>query len=521
MSATVTSAAPATHPWNAPITCALITAALVMITWDSVAQIPLMHDEWAYWMQAQQFAALSWSQPSPRLPEFFEQLYVLVSPVYAAKYWPGHAMAIAAGFAVGLPWLLPLTLSAASGALVFMLARRVSGTLAASLTFVLWVSTFGNLRFRASYFSEITTSFAWLLAWWALLEWRETRRMGWMVTLALATGLGAITRPATMFVFAIPVGLLVIADVWRATGVQRATLARHLAVGVACGTAVLTILPFWSARTTGSARITPLAAYTQQYLPFDVPGYSVSDTPPERTVPPEMERVRGFLREIKVEQATAPVWRTFAERAGFLLRDAFAGWRLPFVVAFAVGLAVGGQVAWFAFGSVLLLVAGYVTQAHTRDWTVYYLEAFPVVAFVAALGVRRILLSIRAQVRQLPAADVMPKLVYRLLTAAIIALLLSDTYAATQTLSKVGARTVAFRKAVARLGRTPNVVFVRYAERRNMHLALVANEGDLGLAQSWLVHDRGADNARLMALVPGRTAYLYDEASGAFTEMQR
>ncbi len=492
-----------------------------MLTWDSVSQLPLMHDEWAYWMQAQQFAALGWSQPAPQLPEFFEQLYVLVSPVYAAKYWPGHAMAIAAGFAIGLPWLLPLALSAASGALVFLLARRVSGPFTASLTFVLWVSTFGNLRFRASYFSEITTSFAWLLAWWALLQWRETRRLSWMVTLALATGLGAISRPATMFVFAIPVGLLVLADIWRATGDQRPHLVRQLAIGMACGTAVLGILPLWSVRTTGSGRLTPLAEYTQQYMPFDVPGYSVSDTPPERTVPPEIERVRGFLREIKVEQATAPVWRTFAERAGFLLRDAFAGWRLPFVLAFAVGLAVGGPVAWFAFGSVLLLVAGYVTQAHTRDWTIYYLEAFPVVAFVAALGVRRIVESIRGQLPRLPAPDALPKLAYRVLAAAIMSLLLRDTYVASQTLARVGARTVVFREAVTRLERSPNIVFVRYAERRNMHLALVANEGDLARAHSWVVHDRGADNARLMALAPGRTAYLYDEVTGAFTEMQR
>jgi 4-amino-4-deoxy-L-arabinose transferase-like glycosyltransferase len=521
VSATVTSAAPTPHPWNAPITCALITAACVMITWDAVLQLPLMHDEWAYWMQAQQYAALSWSQPSPRLPEFFEQLYVLVSPEYAAKYWPGHAMAIAAGFVVGFPWLLPLVLSAASGALVFLLGRRVAGPRVASLTFVLWVSTFGNLRFRASYFSEITTSFAWLLAWWALLEWRATRNVNWMVTLALATGLGAITRPATMFVFAIPVGLLVIADVWRAAGEQRAKLARQLAIGIAVGTAVLAILPLWSARTTGSARLTPLAAYTQQYLPFDVPGYSVSDTPPERTVPPEMERVRGFLREIKVEQATAPVWRTFAERAGFLLRDAFAGWRLPFVLAFAVGLAVSGPVVWFAFGSVLLLVAGYVTQAHTRDWTVYYLEAFPVVALIAALGTRHIARSAQARFALLPRADALPRIALRLLSAGVVALLLRDTYTAAQTLAKVGARTVAFRDGVARLEHAPNVVFVRYAERRNMHLALVANEGILDLAPSWIVHDRGADNARLMELVPGRTAYLYDEASGAFTEMQR
>jgi len=235
-----------------------------------------------------------------------------------------------------------------------------------------------------------------------------------------------------------------------------------------------------------------------------------------------MERVRGFLRGIKVEQATAPVWRTFAERAGFLLRDAFAGWRLPFIFAFAMGLAVGGPLVWFAFGFVLLLVAGYVTQAHTRDWTIYYLEAFPVVAFIAAVGAKRVIDRIRRpQVGGLDGGARPGRPATRVLALAASVFVVSDIWSARETLGKVGARTVAFRAAVARLEQAPNIVFVRYAERRNMHLALVANAGELDLAPSWIVHDRGADNARLMALAPGRTAYLYDEASGAFTEMQR
>ncbi|HVZ49744.1 MAG TPA: glycosyltransferase family 39 protein, partial [Gemmatimonadaceae bacterium] len=375
----------------APWVFGAVATLCVLVTWGSLRALPLLHDEWAYWTQAGQYAALRWSAPAPPIPAFFEQLYVLVAPVYAAKYWPGHALMIAPGFAVGLPALVPLVLTGVAGALVFALARRVSGPNVAAATFVLWVSSFGNLRFRASYFSELTTSAAWLAAWYALLRWRETRRAGWMVALAASTGWGAITRPATMFVFAIPVGAVVIADVWRTRR------WRQLVLGLACGTVVLGILPLWSARTTGDWRTTPLALYTRQYLPFDVPGYTVNDTPPERGLPPEMERVRAFLHDIKVEQATAPAWRTFAERAGFLLRDAFAGWRLPFVIAFAFGIVVAGPAGWFAAGSAVLLVVAYVTQAHTRDWTVYYLEAFPVVAYVTARGVRAMLHAIAAR----------------------------------------------------------------------------------------------------------------------------
>lgn len=501
----------------APVVAGVVAAVLVWVTWGAVRFLPLMHDEWAYWTQAYQYAALQWTSPAPAVPEAFEQLYVLVDPVFASKYWPGHALALAAGFAIGLPALMPLLLTGVAGALTYALARSLAGGRVAVLTFVLWAGTFGNLRFRASYFSELTTSAAWLGAWWALLRWRETRSARWMVVLAACTGWGAITRPATMFVFAIPVGVVVITDVAR----QRRWT--HLAAGVATGCAVLAILPWWSARTTGDWRITPLALYTRQYLPFDVPGTMVRDTPPERALPAEMERVRLFLRQLKEDQVKAPAWRTFAERTGFLVRDAFAGWRLPFVVAFAAGIVMGGPVGWFAMGSVLLLVVAYVTQAHSRDWTVYYLEAFPVVAFLAAVGTRALLNGlIRRRPRQGEPAR--RALTFRVATIAAVgfgAVLTRDALVARRTLARVGAHTVEFHAGVAALPRAPRVVFVRYADRRNMHLSLVANRAPLAAADTWIVHDLGARNVEVMAMAPGRTAYLYDEASARFLEMVR
>lgn len=487
-------------PWIAGVAASLC----VYVAWGSLSPWPIMHDEWAYWLQAGQYAALRWSVPPPPVPEFFEQLYVLVTPVFASKYWPGHAITIAPGFALGVPALVPLLLTGLAGALVFASARRVAGQNVAALTFVLWVSTFGNLRFRASYFSELTTSTVWLAAWYALLRWRETRRPAWMAVLAVCTGWGAVTRPATMFVFAIPVGIVVIGDAWRYR------LWRHLVLGVLCGTVVLGVLPLWSARTTGDWRTTPLALYTRQYLPFDVPGYVVNDAPPERALPPEMERVRGFLREIKTEQVTAPAWLTFAARAGFMLRDAFAGWRLPLALAFAFGLATCGRIGWFAVGSAVLLVVAYASQAHTRDWTVYYLEAFPAVAFVSALGVRAFLRIAKVGWR--------PRWLAPIAIVAVVAVA-ADTASARSILGRVASHTVEFRGGVASLPKSPNVVFVRYAPQRNMHISLVTNEGVLDNARSWIVHDRGADDIRLIGMAKGRTPYLYDEASGRFVEL--
>ena len=70
----------------------------------------------------------------------------------------------------------------------------------------------------------------------------------------------------------------------------------------------------------------------------------------------------------------------------------------------------------------------------------------------------------------------------------------------------------------------PNIVFVRYAPDRGagaMHIALVANDGMLEGAPSWIVHDRGDDNQRLMRVAPGRSAYVYEESTRTFTEIAR
>ncbi len=490
-------------PW--PVVIAGVLAALAVLrVWGSLTAVPLMHDEWAYWMQADQYAHLHWKVASPPAPEFFEQLYVLVTPVFAAKYPPGYALMVAPGFALGLPGLLPLLITGATGALVFALARRVAGTLTAALTWALWLGTFGNLRFRAAYFSETTTSFCWLLAWWALLEWRATRRTRWMIVLALAIGWGAITRPATMFVFAIPVAVVVLRDV------IKGKRWRDLAIGVLAGTLVLGILPLWSFKTTGDWKTTPLALYTKQYLPFDIPGRTIDETPPERALPPETERVRSFLHEIKNGQVTLPVWATALDRTSMLLRDSFGGWRLPFAIAFLLGLWALGATGWFALGSSGLLIGAYLTQAHTSDWVVYYLETMPVIAFTAAIGVSRALKA--AQLEHAP----------RWLSAVALlgftALLDHDVSAARQTLDKIAAEPRYFANAVAKLPKKPNIVFVRYTAKRSMHIALVANRGMLSDADSWIVHDRGPDDLRLYALAHGRTAYVFDELTGEFHE---
>jgi hypothetical protein len=104
------------------------TALVVWWCWGSIRQVGFAHDERAYLLQASIFAARHWTAQSPPLPQFFEQMHVLIAPSVAAKYPPGHSLILAVGAWLGLPGLVPLVLSAIAGALVFVVSRRIAGS---------------------------------------------------------------------------------------------------------------------------------------------------------------------------------------------------------------------------------------------------------------------------------------------------------------------------------------------------------------------------------------------------------
>ena len=117
-------------------------------------------------------------------PEFFEQYHVLVTPVYAGKYPPGHSLLIAPGNWVGMPGLVPVLLAGIAGALLFLLARRYANPWVALLTWAIWTTAPGNLRFLPAYMSQNTTIVLWLAGWWALAEWLEGRGAAWLAALS-------------------------------------------------------------------------------------------------------------------------------------------------------------------------------------------------------------------------------------------------------------------------------------------------------------------------------------------------
>ncbi|HJU90482.1 MAG TPA: hypothetical protein VJ672_13925, partial [Gemmatimonadaceae bacterium] len=152
----------------APTVVGVATALVVWWVWGSLAQLAVVQDEAAYVLQARIFASGQWAAPPRPLPGFFEQMAVFGEPLLVPKYPPGHALVLVPGIWLGLPGLGSVVLSGVAGAMVFALARRLAGPWVAILTWLIWLTAPGNLQWRASYLSQMTTSAAWLVGWWCL-----------------------------------------------------------------------------------------------------------------------------------------------------------------------------------------------------------------------------------------------------------------------------------------------------------------------------------------------------------------
>lgn len=498
-----------------PLAIGAVTSALMWWTWGSLDEPPNNVDEAAYLFQARLLASGRWTAPPPPLPEFFEQWHMLVTPVRAAKYFPGHALTLAPGVWLGAPGLVPVLLLGLTGAPLFALTRRLSNGWCALIAWIFWITIPGGmwspLRLRPSYFSEVTTGAAWLLGWWALLRWRDDTRGRWLAMAAGVIAWGAITRPLTMLMYAVPLAVVV---PWM---VARRRAWRQLAGAVAAAMLVLAIVPLWSIETTGSWRETPLQRYTRTYIPWDVPGFTFDSTPPLRTLPADMQAAIAYHLPNARSHSLRRTPRLLRERMAVIEQDVWqADHRGGLMLFLFIGLLVAPPAAYVGVAAAAALLLGYLIYPHPAIWTLYYVEMWPVLAFLTAIGIwfvvsagARGLAGVRDPSWRSVAAPAP--------TLAAIGLVAITAPTAVSTLGRVRTELQRqhvhrrdFRSLVRAVPARKAIVFIRYGPQHSPHASLIANDPDLASAKVWLVVDRGADNARLIAAAPDRVPFLYD-----------
>lgn len=499
--------------WPATAGVGAVTALAVWRVWGSLQQTPLYHDEEAYRLQAEIFASGRWSAPSPPLPEFFHQYHILVEPVLASKYFPGHSLLIAPGAWLGLPGLIPLLFSALAGALIFVLARRLSNPWVALVTWLLWLGGLHNLWWRASYFSETSTSLLWLFSCLLLLRYRERGRTLDLVALAGAAGWTAITRPLTAIALWLPIGVVVLHGAW-----QRRRLA-SLVPALAVGILVLGILPLWSWGTMGTVENSPWAEYTRQYIPWDGLGFGRGAGSPTQELPDDMRRFSDEFAALRSEHTLASLPGTVFIRLAAAVVSVGGGWRGVLVPLGIWSLIAGVRHRRFLCASWLALFLAYLLYAHPPRWTLYQMETLPIAAFFMAAGLWR--LSVLAVSRTRHGGNSRKVLRFGMLLAAVAmaGLLPRDVHIARDEMKHQRSYhdRFALRLRNATSGRSG--VFIRYSGDHPTRYNIVRITPDVRSAETVLARDRGAENVRLMRELPGRTWYLFEEKTGSLRRL--
>jgi hypothetical protein len=397
---------------------------------------------------------------------------------------------------LGLPALMPVLLTGLTAALLVAGVRRLGGPYVAILAWLIWMGMPGELRFRPTLLTEHLSTVLMLVGWWCIVEWRTGKGAKWLLLLGVATAWLGITRPLTGLMYAFVAAAIVL------PGLVRDRAWRPALGALLVGVPFVALLLWHDQAVTGSPLTTPLKRYSEIYFPFDLPGYGLDTTPPERALPADMALFSLQTRPLHVEFVPRRLPMIAWERLVRLGHHFGGNFGVPvLLIAAAIGMATRGAPARWSGLFALAHFASYLTFAHQPTWTVYYLEFGPWVAALAALGIAKAVGR---------GAGTVAVAAY----AGIVAI--GALPAAWEYRIDMAAAEVAWARQVAEIP-APAVIFVRTRPTHNAHDQLVVNDADLDAAPRWIVYDRGAENAKLMALAPGRTAWLYDEVTGTFT----
>lgn len=505
-----------------PIALGIINALLVWwwVGWHR-NPAPMVQDEAAYLLQAALFARGRWTGQPPPLPEFFAQMHVLTEPVLASKYPPGLSLLLTPFIAVGFAALGPMIFAALTGALIFVLARRVANGPVALLTWLLWSSGSALLRYQASFLSQTATVALWLAIFYFVLEYRTYRRPWTLLALGACVGLLAITRPVTAVAIAIPTGIVVVPHVWRARAWRPFALAGLIAA------LILALLPLQNRMTMGTWRLSPLVAYSTKYTPFDFPGFGYTLARQPAPLPPDLDSLRTFLTEARRQHTLAALPATLRSRLWYAALDIFTGWRVSLLLFAFLGVLAMPTAGLFALATSAALLAAYSFHAHWAHWTAYYFEGYPAIVFASAMGVWAFAgwVAQRTPAWKRVRHTAVTDLRVRIAIVASCAFILIPATIVLPRYRAAWQRTTAYQRrfltalSLIEQESRRSIVFVDYGREHDVHSSLVWNVPDFATAKTWIAYDRGPDDLRLMRLAPDRRAYVFHAAEGRLTRL--
>ncbi len=243
--------------WIAAGAAVVIAAALSVFAYDRHPHVP---DEVAYLHHAKYMAAGMLAMPAPPVPAAFDVDLMEYEPDrWFSPVPPGWPLALAAGVAAGVPWLVNPVLAGLNVLLVHVLVAQIYSRRIARRTAVLMALSPWFLFLGMSYMPHQLTLFFALTAAAGLAMARL--RNSWMWAFAAGAGVGGVSliRPLDGVIVGALIGLWALG-----AGGRRLRLAQLVALGIGTAAVGAAVFPY-NRMLTGDALTFPINAYVNKH----------------------------------------------------------------------------------------------------------------------------------------------------------------------------------------------------------------------------------------------------------------
>ncbi|MBS0563986.1 MAG: hypothetical protein JSR87_05775 [Proteobacteria bacterium] len=247
-----------------PATVTLVVG--LILTWVTFERMPHISEAMAYLFQAKTFAGGALTVPAPPAalqPGLDYPLLQVADGRWYAVTAPGWPVALAAGFALGVPWLVNPLLAALSVLLAHGVANRLAGRDQADLVAMMMGASPWLLAMSASLLPHTLELFLMLLAWWLILRAGDStrRRTLRLVVAGLAMGWIFASRPLDGLVVGGLTGLWLLLAL---PGGVAAGVRRAIPYALGClATGGLALA--YNARLTGNPFLQPSLVYARSH----------------------------------------------------------------------------------------------------------------------------------------------------------------------------------------------------------------------------------------------------------------
>lgn len=491
--------------------------------WGGVLHpLPIIHDEFAYLLQARIFAKGQLTAPPWPDPEMFRQWHVFGTPRVAAKYFPGHSLLLVPGMWLGMPALVPFLLAGGAAACLLLLVSSLHGPLIGLLTCFLWLTSSHAMRHMASYYSETSAVVAWLLAWISLRRWQITRQTRWFCAACAAAAAALVIRPFSAVSLGIALTVAVL-FYWRMFRFTRRTIL----ASVACATVIIglamVILGISNLSLTGDVTTSAFTRYTRETLTYDRLGFGLNKRATSRTA--EEFAFNSHFEWIHGNHTVARLPGQAWERLKNIADGTWgAAWPVGIVTAI-YGIAICPSLGRFWALTFLLLFASYLFYAHPPIKTLYYVEVMPPLMYLSVVGTFAGVSAIFKYfdgLRRLMSHRVVKLTLFATASALIPICAFMGLYDSRQLTHSFRRYHLLYDQAESALPPGKKTIVIRYGPRHSPWRSLVQNNPFLPQEDVWRVHDVGKRRiSRFMRAHPDRAGYLFMEDTWTFYRLDR